>query len=487
MQAPVTSPVLRLSHDVLAHIFCFLANAHDNPIQHSCEGEDTDCEEYRAYCRPPWLLGLVCRSWRCSALSLPLLWTNFNLKCFSSSATAYEFDIEKLTVQLKRCQGHPVRVDLEGLDDSDPHEVTVSKFLSVLLSPSNRISSCFLSLGAETFYSLHHGFNPLGFPDLEEIIIKNNDDLPLEYILRKTERFSVFQNCPKLRSFSILGHNDLKQLDIPWSQITTYISRNSDDFFAENHLHYEVLSRLENLETCWLDCVIIDGNAESDYIQPPRVLRHLHTLILSSAANLVYNGYDKSGISHLLDSVTLPSLHTLKFRNSLRESSSSLVKFIDRSRCTLRKLTLFDVIEQDLSDVESLLRSGSLESLETLSIGFRIHPPPFDVTPIFSVLGRSPETRGHRFPHLRCFETSCWEPFKQPGLIGMVRSRCGTDGGELLLKRLVLQAHKKMTKNESKEWRELGESEFAEFCDEGLVVEWVEKTSCGIEPTITGA
>ncbi|KAL0576621.1 hypothetical protein V5O48_005351 [Marasmius crinis-equi] len=417
-----SAPIHRLPYDSLALVFHFYAYTYElDPVQiwhDDLEDGEHEYEMAHIHHRPPWTLGKVCRAWRSVALSLPKFWTNFDLKTSCPGGHQVYLGVtEMLVVQLERCKGQPIYLRFQDLQYELDYSIG-QKIVRSILTPRTRVASLSLSSNSDSHAICHLNDLPARtFPDIEEINLDIGDErvLQIGYSLKPLDASLIF---PKLRSLNIWGRNDtpVQGLQIPWSQIIRFTSRDSKGSYASNYSHYLNLPRLENLQMCWLDCVIIDSEYSVKHtLDQPLVLPCLHTLILSSRAPIVYDGNATPGIAQMLESLSLPALRSLKFWDSFRTTSQSLIRFIHRSGCSLRELTIYDILSHDYEEVLHMLRSGSLETLEFLSVGWRSNPPGIDPTEIFKVLTRNPNSAGDHFPQLRSFETTCWEHHEQVG------------------------------------------------------------------------
>ncbi|KAL0568727.1 hypothetical protein V5O48_013257 [Marasmius crinis-equi] len=326
--------------------------------------------------RPPWTLGKVCRAWRSSALSLPHLWTNFDLDLDSNLSfehPIYRGDMQMLVVQLERCDGQPIHARLG--DPPDEFDTSVAyQILSTVLSTSTRVASLSLRIDSCMFDCLEKHFMARPFPDLQEINLNNEAERSLADRLGPV----AFQIAPRLRSLNIWGHNNLKRLEVSWAQITRYISRDSEEFYAET--------------ACITRFSPIRESAD--------------VLVGLCAAPVEDDRHATPGFMQLFDSITLPALRILKFSNSTRESSQSLDRFVRRSGCSLRVLTIYEISFHDERDVFSLLTSGSLKALEFLSLGMGSDRDYERKALILNGLTRDPAQEDH-FPQLRVSETNC--------------------------------------------------------------------------------
>ncbi|KAJ8089090.1 hypothetical protein PM082_014338 [Marasmius tenuissimus] len=356
----------------------------------------------------------------------------------------------------------------EGFVTIADHSVEIpNNFLSILCS-NNRASSwshasipmhphTFTSLGPYT--GLFTGLRSLHL----EGIIANPKEISLD----------VFQNAPALDTVSIWGENDcVNDLKLPWNQVIHYTMRDSECYYASNSFHFAMLPRLENLRTCWLDCIVVDGGTPAP--SPPILLPFLHTLTLSCAEP---DGGVLVGLPQLMDHVILPALRTLSLRDgSLNSFKDPLLRLVERSRCCLHDLTLCTLRSGDEQDVLSLIKSGVLKDVQSLWIGWEFVRNPqkiwmkaFDLR-LLPPLVRTPEGEDY-LPSLRYFQTNAWD--KDDILVTIAESRRSIGGRALEC--LVQQDHchdDYWTLDYSKEVRAKSEKQFRELCERGLRLEW---------------
>ncbi|KAJ6545958.1 hypothetical protein B0H10DRAFT_2447693 [Mycena sp. CBHHK59/15] len=179
--------------------------------------------------QPPWLLGLVCRSWRAAALALPTLWTSI---CVSYSNTTMEPGEEepgassllRVQEQLKRSDQHPLEVDLTFYTD-EQHPWQGTRLVDAVVQHSKRWRSFTLICDS-------HGADVLGrmpaaqgrVPNLERLTIEYR---PQDHSSLKMSDFTVFAVAPKLKEVNVKGPDrrliELSRLVLPWSQLTDFI------------------------------------------------------------------------------------------------------------------------------------------------------------------------------------------------------------------------------------------------------------------------
>ncbi|KAK1225827.1 hypothetical protein PQX77_011238 [Marasmius sp. AFHP31] len=441
----VMSPARRLPHDVLAYIFDFYAEIYDSEL---------------TFRRPPWVLGWVCRQWRLSVLSLPRLWTTFDLDLILE----IDSSAHSIPTQLERCRDQSIQVTIGDLS------AEVSDNALSMLCSNNRASSwshASMPMDAHIFKSLRPyaglftGLRCLHLDGIDVDHDANADGVSLD----------VFQNAPALDTVSIWGENDcVDDLKLPWNQITHYTARDSEWFYATNSFHFTMLPRLENLQICWLDCIVLDEGTPLP--SSPILLPFLHTLTLSCAEPDLEGNHE--GPPQLLDHLTLPALRTLRLRNGFFNTLRPLLRLVERSKCRLRDLALCALHTSHEEDVLSLIKSGALKDLRMLWIGWGTAynsetgwMEVFNLR-VFRPLVRTSCEEDH-LPSLRCLQTNDWDT---DTLITIINSRRFIDDRQPSLDCLVLRDHRDWLPAQVEKRRADSEEKLRELREKGLRLEW---------------
>ncbi|KAL0577253.1 hypothetical protein V5O48_004741 [Marasmius crinis-equi] len=412
----VLGAVRRLPHDVLACIFEFAVDGDESEIPLSQYDALGSLDTRRA----PWVLGQVCHSWRATVTSLPLLWTIFNLSGRTDTPDIRSL-IHLLRFKMDRCQNTPIHVVCRELTPN----LTPHSFVE-LCTKSSLWQDAHLEISSWAARHLKAHSGGL-FYNLKELHLHaySGDDSSLDH--------DVFQNAPNLRAVSIRGQNEfIESLVLPWKQLTRYAGLDSASLFITTPFHLKVLPELEKVEVCWLDCVNDDGTVETPLDLQGRIkLSFLRTLVLSMASG----AREDSGIGELLDHITLPALRDLEFRVGV-EDPAALIRFLERSACSLQRLSILDMVDTDVDDAVGVLSSGisSLHSVDTLVLGSK-----YTVTNANLVLDclTVHPNRSIPLPALQCFHTNMYHPMKQ--MLDMITSRGhGSDRKVVPLGRLML-------------------------------------------------
>ncbi|KAI3603799.1 hypothetical protein WG66_006684 [Moniliophthora roreri] len=360
----VLHPIRRLPNELITRIFrlCDDTDISDPRVIKDCDTEHS--LEYPGSLdtkQAPWVFTQVCRKWRNIALSVPRLWNRVDLRwCYSERVREYHPALEPLlALQLQCCSNQPLSVSYYGQAMVYNRRSKYSdneRLLMLLCSRSLQWSTAYLGFGDTGGLRPFVSYGGL-FPALKSLHI----DLPIHY---PQIPFQVFQVAPRLRELTITGdHAGITADSFPWSQITNYLSQGSSMdgvWMLNNSAHFRIMPLLKNVQICDLECL---EEPDEVIVIPVQglTLSHLHTLTLRS------RGAAFSPVSQMLNWLTLPALHTLKFPCGL-QSFPELVAFLSRSSCQLRELSLVD-IELDDNQIWQLLSLSNVQSLHTLTIG----------------------------------------------------------------------------------------------------------------------
>ncbi|KAK1225820.1 hypothetical protein PQX77_011231 [Marasmius sp. AFHP31] len=414
---------------------------------------------------PPWALGLVCRQWRSSALSLPHLWTTFDLDHLALRLDSYDDESEicaSISTQLERCQDQPIKVNMGYISKMGVAE----KLLSVLGSKASSWSHVVLSL-TEDILDLLEPYTNM-FTGLQNIHFIVDDHFPYDGLY-------IFRHAPALKSLSIVGRvDDCDCVTLSWKQLTRYTARDSKWSHLTNSFHFEMLPRLENLQICCLECVALDEDESAP--TSPILLPALHTLTLVCA--VPDREYHREGPTQLLSHVTLPGLRTLRFQNGLYNIVSPLLRLVERSGCSLRDLGLcnLDSSGSDDDDALLLMKSEAMKTVESLWIGWGNEDDELgwtggynsDLSRLLRALAVTKTSEGLLLS-LRCLQTNNWD---LDSLVAAINSRRSIIGGHAALDCLVLREHREWTLSEvQKRWADSKER-LRVLAEKGLRLEW---------------
>ncbi|ESK85999.1 hypothetical protein Moror_9438 [Moniliophthora roreri MCA 2997] len=359
-------PIRRLPDDVLAYIFQTCVEL-DFDYLLGIDSDDSD--RYPGMLdtgRSPWVLGQVCRRWRSLTLSLPQLWTYFDIGWkYTDEDTMYGTCFEPLlALQLQRCRDLPLTVSYYG-EGLDGQYASKQRLLMVLCSRSFQWANA--TIRGDTA-GLNHLLPYRGlFPYLRQLHLYLEEDRWND----EDEEAYVFQDTPSLQQVTIAGDHGTftsTSAQLPWTRITHYTSKECDEIQYKllNNVHFRLLPKMPNLRVCGLDCVDAMTGVD-DPIEAPRAslrLSFLHTLVLTCHE---IEDSEPSSIGQLLDWLVLPNLQCLKLLDGFR-TPDSLLGLLQRSSCTLLEL---EIIDARLGGPQLNLVIGfhKLQDLHTLVIG----------------------------------------------------------------------------------------------------------------------
>ncbi|KAJ7877496.1 hypothetical protein B0H13DRAFT_2200559, partial [Mycena leptocephala] len=292
----IISPVRRVPQELICEIFALTLSY----------GRLDD--EGRAL-QPPWYLGHICRSWRHAALSFGPLWSSITIPLSLSSSDSRL--LPAIEAQLLRTANasldmgwSDVQVDINPrlLDIVLPH---CRRWRSLYIQVTLLNEDCQLSW-------LHPVRGRLHRLEKLEVISSCNTFIP-----------DVFSNAPKLREVILTREASYPHrfsltsivIVIPWGQITHY----RGIYSAIRHL--EILKAAPNL----LECVVgfIDFVNFLPDANPTVIIPCLRRLCLEEDRFLLH--------------LTAPLLEEL---SSKWFKPPTLLSFVQRSSCTLKKLAL---------------------------------------------------------------------------------------------------------------------------------------------------
>ncbi|KAJ8089070.1 hypothetical protein PM082_014318 [Marasmius tenuissimus] len=360
-------PIRRLPPEILSEIFRICTfDVQDVTFCYD------DQAEYRRFPgslntnRAPWVLGQVCRTWRFAALSTSELWASINLAWLHTPENATDSLKFLLELQLQRSGESPLAISLHT--GTYPEEHVRREFLtSLICSQISRWEEA--SIEGDP-----GGFAPLR-PHRKLLPSLKTLHLSLIYdSLWEAKPLFVFENSPLLRRFVMGGFANFFQSEgqLPWRQLTHFVSRESEYWFPALWEHYLILPKLCNIEVLVLDTEFSDNDGAPPSLHPTLELRYLHTLVLVHKVDPGFE--DEPGIKQLLDWLILPALRILRLPAGF-DCPASLIDFSNRSRCSLEEFTVLDV-EHNVTTASAypdvfveLLKADALQSLHTLQLG----------------------------------------------------------------------------------------------------------------------
>ncbi|KAK7062269.1 F-box domain-containing protein [Favolaschia claudopus] len=271
----------------------------------------------------PLLLTHVCRAWRHIAISLPALWTTFNVTLKDSD------DLPRLSyiaqIWFKRSKTCPLRLKIGGLLQ---YNKTFRSFAKLFQNHSYRIRSLALDTGGEDLEMMQSRLSDnLDLTSLQKLFVRLSDD----YDTTSEGTIEMFASAPKLHEAVI--RNVLPSfLILPWQQLTTLTVE-----MLTITCTLDVLKLTPNLMNCSLSAVFDDME---DPIQATADQRlswpDLQALILFKTTGSVL----PSSAHILFDFITLPALQTLKISETDGFEAQEFDSFLERSCPPLEELVL---------------------------------------------------------------------------------------------------------------------------------------------------
>ncbi|KAK0457246.1 uncharacterized protein EV420DRAFT_514468 [Desarmillaria tabescens] len=334
---PDGTPIRRLPPELLAEVF-------ERTVPTSSSSWLTNIREV------PWILGHVSSSWRKLALSLPSLWSSIYIDEYRKRT------VPMLKLALARSGTAPLTLHLYlsfmGADQ-------MMELYSILSNECYRWKSISITLesysneAAQQFFSL---IVPADYPILESFSFIM--DAPFSHLGVFPAGF--FDRAPMLHDIHMFPS---LTNDIPWSQITTFIS--STITVEQQFVLLREAPQLQTLEV-------------EDY-RGTHVLSVENSYPLVHASLTTFRAPDISTFS----SLTLPALTNLYINNIVdKNDADKFSAFVSRSGCPLESLR-FPFAAFSLSLVDTF---SSLPTLRELNTAFFDG----DVTPLLSALSAPP-------------------------------------------------------------------------------------------------
>ncbi|KAJ7615410.1 hypothetical protein FB45DRAFT_243597 [Roridomyces roridus] len=312
-------PVLSLPTDITSEIFLQYAD---------------DVRVYPSTC-DPIILSHVCSLWRAVALCTPRLWTRVERERYRSleelDNCAHLSDF--LGMWLSRTGALPLDLHIQL---PSPEAPECGRLFGLLADNAARLEN--LDLHCPTTMEISADrLGPLPFLSKLSLASANKHVLIPEPL-----------DVPRLREVRLFALilPQWQKACLPWSQITVlrFLNGNLGDCMDL----VELTPNLEVLE------FIDDGQAFVEPIPGPRVLPHLHTLILG-----LYTDHD------ILPYLVLPALVDLRFRDDISSLGPFVEDLISRSACSLTSMAFSICESSDVDAMKScLLLTPALRKLE---------------------------------------------------------------------------------------------------------------------------
>ncbi|KAF7294220.1 hypothetical protein HMN09_01150400 [Mycena chlorophos] len=306
-----------------------------------CSDAHTDSDNnWTTSTEAPLLLTHICRSWRAVALSAPILWTKFHIRCFSSAHTSLA------QLWLPRSGKSPIDIAIVG-NLSFP---TANHFLSTIVDHASRIRKLRLGFDFTDFGLLD--VQAATFPELEELYLElririreyGPDDIP--------EVVRSFGGAMNLRTLGV-SYLPVSAFSTPFSRLTRLVASGYDlNRVMDALVHLPNLTHFE-LSESYLDLY--------DDVQPPSSEPLLHNTLRSLKLDL-----EMEMMQALLKLLTLPSLDAL-YISGLELLPLAFYSFLGRSDPPLKKLYL-NPKSVDKAQEVPFFRMRPLNTLEEVAL-----------------------------------------------------------------------------------------------------------------------
>ncbi|KAJ7761236.1 hypothetical protein DFH07DRAFT_815797 [Mycena maculata] len=246
---------------------------------------------------PPWDIIHVCRSWRQTALSYPVLWSVIEISPYTA------FSTDMIEAQLSWSGDTPLAIYQWG-GIGDPKDVD-PRLLDLVVAQCSRWRILHLKQIPDANFDWIRQTRG-NLPSLEVLeVLAPNATVP-----------DIFSNATSLRRVTLCEQNfqcSSPSLILPWGQITHYRGSHS----AQRQL--EILNVMPNLRQCSIRYSFRNGNLAGQ----EALLPHLYSLILQGDEFLLH--------------LKTPLLQDLVLHKAQLET---VLPFIHKSSCILTKLRL---------------------------------------------------------------------------------------------------------------------------------------------------
>ncbi|KAJ7044735.1 hypothetical protein C8F04DRAFT_990434, partial [Mycena alexandri] len=318
----ITYPVLTLPPEITSEIFLVcLPDEREYDVVNPREA--------------PLLLTHVCSAWRQIAISLPRLWTTFDVVCATDVPDL--FNIAK--TWLERSQNFQISIKIHGALTSvqDLHSL-----LKTLRQHSSRMRSLDLNVDLRDFYAVD--FRTLDLVLLQTLSIRLfdmdvDDDLVAE-----------FGHVPLLRE-ALVGVIPPSLITLPWQQLTKFTG---EVYTAAQCL--EALTLMPNLLECAFS--VSEDDEDDDDLEV-----HSHPSIQHFALFESESPDQPTCSARLLEFITFPALQTLEVRVEDFDEEE-LDSFLERSHPPLQKLCVRSLDGSTQLQFSSLGMASVLTELE---------------------------------------------------------------------------------------------------------------------------
>ncbi|KAG7445449.1 uncharacterized protein BT62DRAFT_1077098 [Guyanagaster necrorhizus] len=313
------APIRRLPLDVLIHIFQLL------PVD-TIDPNST-----------PWILGLVCYSWRSVYLSVPTLWSRIFID-IRAGAELRPQSVSMLHTSLSRSQRSPLTISASYDNQSSPISPFLFSILDLLISHLSRWSVVEFHIPRLSY----HIFDRLGpLPMLRTI----NVTLDPRVVPLGTR--DLLMHSPQLRAVSLTAI-PLSSVDLPLSRLSSL-----DGVIQTPEHLFNILNEAKGLEALTISSSkFLSGHPSCGTLTVPNICR-LH--------------FRSVPVQEISNSLLFPNLKYLVLgaHSGAQPYSSSdirsVVNMIERSQCPLRSLSLnFTVCLCSIAAISSNLTQLSI-------------------------------------------------------------------------------------------------------------------------------
>ena len=336
------SPILRLPPEIMADIFS------------ACITVPSGAASYAHRWTPkpeaimPLVLGMVCRTWRELAWSIPQLWRTIPISLNDPDHPSPNFEVfESWIARSGRC---PLFIDVsydedigcpdseDYIDDNgDPYEISLFRLLA---RTSERWYSANFDLHSCAYSILQCVSGRLPLLTSLYINIAESDCLPEPGTTFYDRPWDMFNSAPQLRSVKVDGYEP-DMFSFNWDQLNE-VSLNPVQ--ADDCL--EILSKCPGLSRCTFGKIPpVDSEEFPSGPQEPILASELVFLSLQVDEDRLQSGSDT--FAYILDGLTTPVLRELQIKASTMITlppSFNLHSLLSRSTCSLQRLVLHGLL-----------------------------------------------------------------------------------------------------------------------------------------------
>lgn len=270
--------------------------------------------------QPPWLLGHVCSRWRAIALSTPRLWFYLNLDLDTISDTRPKDAVSMVGTYLQRSRETLLSLFIRSSTGSANHHPIVD----LLVACSHRWQFVQFSVPIPFFPTLSGIRGRL--PSLQRLgilAVKQNESGPTTGTYPVLDIFEGATRLNELKTLCCPQPGEM--LALPWSQLVGYQGN-----YARTEEVISVFAKATNITHCHLSYTLHSPPATFEApVDHLLRLPSLRTLTLSLSQSR----------PNILDHLILPVLSEMRI-SGYGVGFSKLISLLDRSSCSLTKLSL---------------------------------------------------------------------------------------------------------------------------------------------------